>query len=118
MRMQPEAKFKHKLVTSFEKHVPGGWYTYIVKGPGMKDGLPDLLFGQPGVDLLWVEAKWKRRKASASQEIMRDRLIRSGERVILIKPATPYMVLWGDGNYDSSAALDLDFWPRFFKVSA
>lgn len=59
---QPEAKFKRKLIESFERFIPGAWYTYLSHGgAGQKPGLNDLLFGVrnggPARPLLYVEAK-------------------------------------------------------------
>ncbi len=116
MRMQPEARFKHRLVDSFEKHVPGGWYTYIVKGPGMKDGLPDLLFGQQRSKLLWVEAKRPNGRNRGSQDLMIARLILSDQRVIRIKPDGPKGVLWGTNDYITPMMLGRAFWSNFFAI--
>ena len=119
MRMQPEAKFKRRLVTSFKKHVPGGWYTYIVKGPGQKDGLPDLLFGQQRSSLLWVEAKMPTGRKRASQNLMHARLLESDQRVLLVFPCGSTKVAWslvgrGDGLHDD--ALGPVFWNQLFTA--
>ena len=116
MRMQPEAQFKRRLVASFKRHVRDGWYTYLVKGPGMKDGLPDLLFGQQQRDLLWVEAKVLTGRPRASQDLMHARLIHSYERVIIVEPDGRHGVEWVSVGNDASHTDTLGpmFWGVFF----
>lgn len=56
---QPEAKFKAKLI-KLHRQAAGAqaWYTYLSPGgPGQKQGVPDLVFGDPVHGIVWVEAK-------------------------------------------------------------
>jgi hypothetical protein len=118
--MQPEANFKRRLVASFQRHVREGWYTYLVKGPGQKDGLPDLLFGQQQRDLLWVEAKMSTSKPRASQDLMHARLIQSYALVIIVEPYGRHGVEWRAVGTDASHTETLGslFWSEFFGTKS
>lgn len=120
--MQPESSFKQKLVRSFKKYGGvGRWYTYVVKGRGMKSGMPDLLFGRDG-GLVWVEAKMEGNELS-KQQVRTIRQLRSGGARVLIvthQPGRPLDILVngeaaGDWAWVSKVRpLDEGFWDRFF----
>ncbi len=81
--MQPEAKFKTKLVEGFQQVHPLGWFAYL-RALG-KDGVPDLRFVIPGLGGVWVEAKAEEKPYSPAQRLQMRRLFAAGERVIGVR---------------------------------
>ena len=79
--MQPEAKFKRRLVESFQKVFPAGWYGYtrLVTGKG----LPDLRFAAGGKGI-WVEAKVRPNTLSKTQTLVTGKMAAAGERVVVL----------------------------------
>ncbi len=81
--MQPEAKFKRKLVEAFEGIYPDGWYAYI-RTLG-RDGVPDLRFAIPGHIGTWVEAKVDDKPVSSAQMLQLGFLRAAGERAVVVR---------------------------------
>lgn len=81
--MQPEAKFKQALRRSFRKHHANGLWTHLVKGPGMLDGMPDLLVGDAGWHF-YLEAKVDTLQVRPTQRRMFDRMAHASMDVIVL----------------------------------
>lgn len=81
--MQPEAKFKRKIVEAFEGVFPRESWTAYVKALN-KDGMPDLLLCRPGVPALWLEAKVGDNDLSSAQKLTLSNMDRAGQRALLV----------------------------------
>jgi hypothetical protein len=80
---QPEAKFKRKLIELHaEAAGAGAWYSYLAAGgAGQKQGIPDLIFGDPAHGLLWVEAKRAPTRKAPQMRTLQVKTIRSLQAV-------------------------------------
>lgn len=81
--MQPEAKFKRKLVEAFEALYPEGWFAYL-RGVG-RNGIPDLRFAIPGHAGVWVEAKVDNNTVSSDQMLQLANMRAAGDRAVVVR---------------------------------
>jgi hypothetical protein len=122
---QPEAKFKAKIIALHRGAGRGPWYTYLAPGgPGQKQGVPDLVFGDSTHGILWVEAKMGRPKLRTLQRKTIMSLVQCGAKVVIpcrIDADADAVALWqmdvgGHLHLAATTSLGSMLWPAMWAL--
>lgn len=109
---QPEAKFKTRLLESFDE-VAGkkGWSTYVIPTMGMKKGIPDLFFSWRG-RCAWIEAKVLPNDLSSAQQHTIGCMLCARLRVVLLAESASGETIEEHYYHDQLENPKVRFWQR------